>query len=104
MLAFLRRNVLGRLALQAAGARPDGVRRIERVAPDVAARLERCVASPEPRSCLDALEAAVALYADLRDAAGGSPEAARATEAAGRSAIEREVRSHVAELRARLEA
>lgn len=62
------------------------------------------MAAPEPRACLDALEAAVELYGDLRDAIRGSSEASRASEAAGESAIEREVRSHVAELRVRLEA
>ena len=61
-LGFLRYRVLGPLALASAGARPDGVRRIETRIPAAAERLAACVAGPDAAACLDALDATVALY------------------------------------------
>ena len=66
-LAFLRRQVLGPLILRLHGARPTGVRRIERVAPGLADRLRRTVAAHDAGSCFDALAAAAALYRELRE-------------------------------------
>lgn len=65
-LGFLRQTVLGPLALERVGARPSGVRRLERHAPDFARSLERTVTSPETFGCLAALRASVELYVSLR--------------------------------------
>jgi hypothetical protein len=62
MLAFLRARVLGPLALEAAGARPIGVRRMESAAPDAAVRLREVVAAYDPADCARALRAAISLY------------------------------------------
>lgn len=61
-LAFLRGQVLGPLALQSAGARPSGVRWLERAAPDLAAALTATVATYEASSIAAALDAAIAIY------------------------------------------
>ena len=66
-LAFLRQQVLGPLLLSAAGARPDGVRRLESEAAPQAARLQLTLASYSRAACLDALEQAALLYRELRD-------------------------------------
>jgi predicted nucleotidyltransferase len=66
MLAFLRAHVLGPLALEAAGARPTGVRRMEVAAPEAASRLREVVATYDPADCARALRAATSLYRDLR--------------------------------------
>ncbi|MBB5209291.1 nucleotidyltransferase domain-containing protein [Chiayiivirga flava] len=66
MLAYLRSTVLGPLALQHAGARPSGVRRIEQAAPDMAAWMQSTLATHSRDSCIDALQQCVACYLDLR--------------------------------------
>lgn len=66
LLAFLRRVVLGPLALAREGARPQGVRRIEVAAAFVADRLRHTVAQHDAASCVVALKAAVDLYRELR--------------------------------------
>jgi hypothetical protein len=66
MLAFLRARVLGPMALEAAGARPTGVRRVESAAPESAIRLREAVASYDPADCARALRSAASLYRDLR--------------------------------------
>ncbi|MFL5492863.1 MAG: hypothetical protein ACJ8DC_00615 [Gemmatimonadales bacterium] len=66
MLAFLRGRVLGPMALEAAGARPTGVRRIESAAPETTIRLREVVAGYDPADCARALRAATSLYRDLR--------------------------------------
>lgn len=71
MLAYLRSTVLGPLALQRAGVRPSGVRRIEQAAPDVAAWMQSTLATHSRDSCVDALQQCVACYLDLRGDAGG---------------------------------
>jgi hypothetical protein len=76
--AFLRAVVLAPLLAVERGARPQGVRRIERVAPDAMPALERTVASLDAASCLAALRETIALYRDLRDA---GPEVVRRTAA-----------------------
>jgi predicted nucleotidyltransferase len=70
-LAFLRERALGPLSLQRHGARPTGVRRIERAAPDLARRMQRTVAAYDARSCAAALRAAAEMYHELRQAAAG---------------------------------
>lgn len=67
MLAYLRSTVLGPLALQRAGARPSGVRRVEQAAPDAAAWMQATLATHSRDSCIDALQQCVACYLDLRD-------------------------------------
>jgi hypothetical protein len=66
MLAFLRARVLGPMALEAVGARPTGVRRVESAAPEAATRLREVVANYDPVDCARALRAATSLYRDLR--------------------------------------
>lgn len=66
-LASIRGLTFGPLALASRGGRPTGVRKLEQVAPDLAAEITRTVASCDARSCLAALEAAVALYRRLRE-------------------------------------
>ncbi len=90
MLGFLRARVLAPLALERAGFRPDGARRIEASAPEFAVRLRETVATHHAASCLEALEATIGLYLELRE---DDPDD---------SAVEREVRTHVAGLHARL--
>lgn len=65
-LAFLRGRALGPLALMAAGAQPNGVRKIEQLAPAYTARLQATVATHDRASCLAALEACVKIYEELR--------------------------------------
>lgn len=85
-LAFLRVRALGPLALQARGARPSGVRRIETAAPDLAASLRATVAVYDARSCLAALRAAVEVYRELR--AELADDSVRSAELAEAAAIE----------------
>jgi hypothetical protein len=91
-LSFVRVTVLGPLALQRAGARPSGVRRIEVQAPAFADALTRTVAAPDARSCLTALRAAVELYRALRDTGGALVVRADAESAALRYVAEVERR------------
>ena len=67
-LAILRSRVLGPLALQAAGARPQGVRRLERLVPAFARELEAVVPAHDARSCALALRAAAEMYCSVRAA------------------------------------
>ncbi len=92
-LSYLRGQVLGPLGLERAGARPAGVRKIERAAPDFARALVATVATHDARACLSALEAAVAIYRDLR---------ATAKPALVRHAAERAATQYVAEIGARI--
>jgi hypothetical protein len=65
-LAFLRARVLGPLALAAAGAQPNGVRRIERAVPAFVAPLARTVALHDEAAVGAAIAAAAELYVGLR--------------------------------------
>lgn len=78
LLGFLRVRVLGPLALQRAGGRPAGVRKIERDVPDFALELRRTVAAYDAADCLRALRAAVDLYRSLRSPATGAAAPERA--------------------------
>jgi hypothetical protein len=80
MLAFLRARAIGPLALEAAGAQPNGVRRLEAKAPARARALEATVAAHTAAACLAALRAAADLYRTLRDAPG-APAVVRRSEA-----------------------
>jgi hypothetical protein len=93
MLAFLRATVLGPLIAQARGRRAAGVRRLERVAPELVPALEATLGDHTPQGCAAALRAAVALYRSLR---AGAPELAHRTGA------ERAVEEYLAEIAQRL--
>ena len=67
MLAALRRDVLGPLIAEARGHRPGGVRRLERIAPDLVPALEATLGDATAAGCLRAMEATAALYRRLRD-------------------------------------
>lgn len=69
MLAFLRGQVLGPLALVSHGQLPRGVRRIETLARADVPAFEKTVATYDRSSCAAAIEAAVALYRVLRERA-----------------------------------
>jgi predicted nucleotidyltransferase len=79
-LALLRAAVLGPLLAQRGGRRPQGVRRIERYAPDEVPALAATIGDHTKAGCIAALENAIALYRRLRDAPG-APEIQRRTEA-----------------------
>lgn len=65
-LAYLRGHVLGPLALQEAGAQPNGVRKLERDAPRRVRELERTVAGYNAVDAARALDAAIELYLAVR--------------------------------------
>ena len=65
-LGFLRRVVLGPLTAVANGARPNGVRRLERSAASALDDLRRTVATHDRGSCVAAMRAAIGLYRTLR--------------------------------------
>jgi hypothetical protein len=73
-LGFLRGRVFGPLLLARAGGLPNGVRRIEELAPDSIAALRETVAAYDRADCGRALTAAIALYRELRE---GHPIARR---------------------------
>lgn len=76
MLAFMRQQVLGPLALVGHGHLPRGVRRLETLAVEELPDLKRTLAGHDCSSCGAALKAAAALYRRLRDAQAG-PELIR---------------------------
>ena len=83
-ISFIRSAVLGRLALRRAGARPQGVRRIEMRDGVFAAALRETVPAYDASDCLRALEACMRLYRELRadtEMAGGNPAAEAAVQA-----------------------
>lgn len=88
-IAYIRSTVLGPLALRRAGARPQGVRRIETQDSAFARALEATVARHEACDCLRALEACIDLYCGLR----GVP---------ANAAAEAAVRTYVTEIGRRL--
>ena len=72
LLAFLRKAVFGPLIAESRGHRANGVRRIERIAPDLVPALAATIGDHSGRGCMDAMRAAVDLYRRLRcDQAGG---------------------------------
>jgi predicted nucleotidyltransferase len=66
-LSFLRSEVLGPLALTAAGHLPRGVRRLEMYIPDTAEVLRKTVPGYDRAECIEALRACIELYRSLRD-------------------------------------
>jgi hypothetical protein len=75
-LAFIRGLALGPLLARRAGQRPQGVRRLERFAPEEVPALAATVGDHSVEGCADALRAAIALYRELRDPAVERREAA----------------------------
>lgn len=69
VLAFLRANVLGPLIAQNRGHRAQGVRRIERIAPDLEPALEATVGDHTAAGYVRAMRAAINLYHLLREEA-----------------------------------
>ena len=65
--SFLRDRVLGPLALAAASQPPYGVRRLEVHAPEQVAPLAVTIGAHDPAAARRALDAAVALYLELRE-------------------------------------
>jgi len=65
-IAYLRTTVLGPLALSRAGARPQGVRRLEMHDRAFADSLTETVSSYDAAACLRALKACARLYLELR--------------------------------------
>lgn len=96
-LTFMRAVALAPLAFRRADVQATGVRRIEDRLPAFATDLERTVAGVDAAACAAALEAAIDLYTELREVDG-----TRSTVEMSR--VEREVRTYVAELPARLQA
>jgi predicted nucleotidyltransferase len=82
-LDFLRGRVLGPLGLQRAGARPAGVRRVEKTSPELTERLRETVARYDAADCLRALWACMDTYRWL---------------APGTSAVEARVREYLHEV------
>ena len=66
-LGFLREQVLGPIALHAAGFPPFGVRKIEQYIPEFVPRLEKTVPAYDLASCYAALLATIEIYKELRD-------------------------------------
>jgi hypothetical protein len=65
-LSFLRSNVLGPLVLLRSGARPTGVRKLEKLAPEYVRDLRSTVAGYNAIDCIHALRGCVELYRTLR--------------------------------------
>ncbi len=68
LIASLRRLVLGPLALQRAGVRPNGVRRFEDLSPNIVSGLVATVGAHDPSSCYRALSASIESYREHRAA------------------------------------
>lgn len=71
LLAFLRKAVFGPLIAESRGHRANGVRRIERIAPDLVPALAATIGDHSGRGCMDAMRAAVDLYRRLRGDVSG---------------------------------
>ena len=70
-IGFLRVHVLGPVILQKKGARPQGLRKIERYASQgELEKMKRTLASYDARDCLRALRESVGLYRTLRENPG----------------------------------
>jgi len=87
LLAYLNQMVFGPLSLMEAGKKPNGLRHIERDAPQRLAELLAVQANHDAADCTRALRTAIALYQSLRSRAN-LPESFVAREAAERVAIE----------------
>ncbi len=70
---FLRQSVLAPLIQLLLGKLPRGVRKIELDAPQYIEALEKTVANHEYKSCVNALQATINLYLELREELSQSP-------------------------------
>lgn len=71
-LSFVRDQVLGPLICRSVGRDQRGVRRLERLAPELATRLQGTIGTADEQDLKRAYAAAIALYRELR--AGAPPE------------------------------
>lgn len=71
LIAYIRSTVLGPLALRRAGARPQGVRKIEMYDSAFANQLRGTVSSYDAADCLRALRTCAELYRELRETIAG---------------------------------
>lgn len=71
LLAMIRGTVLGPLVAVRAGARPQGVRRLEAIDPQAVPALVATIGAHDRDACRGALRAAIALYRELRDELAG---------------------------------
>lgn len=65
-LSFLRSNVLGPLSLMEAGEQPNGVRKIEFLAPVRASELKQTIPDYSFTSCFNCVESSIEIYKSLR--------------------------------------
>jgi len=65
-ISYLRVNVLGPMGLQLAGALPNGVRKIEKLAPAFSKTLTQTVPTYDEKDCARALRACADIYKSLR--------------------------------------
>jgi hypothetical protein len=79
-LGMLRGLALGPLLARHAGLRPQGVRRLERIAPGEVPALAATIGDHTPEGCADALRAAIELYRRLREGEDVEPRAAAEAE------------------------
>lgn len=93
MINYVRSGVLAPLALQRAGARPQGARRIESCDPAFSRALQKTVPAYDACDCLDALAACIELYRGLRRPHG---------ELVCNAAVEHAVIAYIDELAGRL--
>jgi len=93
LITFLRGRVLGPLILEAVGATPVGVRRLEIAAPDWARCLEGTVASYSRDSCIRALGVCAESYRELRPPQGRAASKAEQAAMSFLSNAERAVRN-----------
>jgi len=77
-LAGIRGMVLGPLLAVQAGARPQGVRRLEQIAPRAMAQLVATIGAHDAGACVAALRATATLYRELRDDLDGGELVRRA--------------------------
>jgi len=68
-LGFIRARVLGPLILAERGAQPNGVRRVESVAPERIEAMRATLPLHDAAACGRALRATIALYRELRESA-----------------------------------
>lgn len=95
VLAFLRRTVLGPLALTVSGHLPRGVRKLEENVPELLADFVATLPSYDAQSCASGLQSAVSLYRVLRDRAEDETVERRAAAEEHALAFLREVRSGI---------
>lgn len=78
MLSFVRDQVLGPLICRSVGRDQRGVRRLERLAPELATRLRETICTTDKQDLKRAYSVAIALYRDLRaEAPPQDPRASR---------------------------